>query len=149
MWSWHNNPISAADIGLSCQIQSLSSFQAAHPCGVLKLLKTQRKVSSFVDCWKNVNKTIIEYGFCMISWKIKPHVCVICLSLWLQQVTPIPPTPLSHLHSFFQNTPLTPMPRAECTLTSTGRLKLLAFSAGGFSVSPKARRNNAAVSSKT
>ena len=34
--------------------------------------------------WKMYNKTIIEFGFCMIS---KPRVCVICLSLRLRQIT--------------------------------------------------------------
>ena len=32
------------------------------------------------------NKTIIEFGFPMISWIIKTEVCVICLSLRLRQI---------------------------------------------------------------
>ena len=37
--------------------------------------------------WKMYNKTIIEFSFRMISWIIKPRVCVICLSLRLRQIT--------------------------------------------------------------
>ena len=33
------------------------------------------------------NKKIIEFGFRIISWGIKLHVCVIYLSIWLQQIT--------------------------------------------------------------
>ena len=50
---WHDKPISAADIELSCQVQTLPCFQAPCPCNVLKLLQAQREVSSFVDCLKN------------------------------------------------------------------------------------------------
>ena len=53
-WSWHDNPISAADIGLSCQIQSLPSFQAPYLCSVRKLLHTHREASSFADCLKDI-----------------------------------------------------------------------------------------------
>ena len=37
--------------------------------------------------WKMYNKTIIEFGFRMISWIIKTSVCVICLSFRLWQIT--------------------------------------------------------------
>ena len=52
-WSWHDIPISVARIGLSCRGQILPSFQAPCPCSILKLLPTQREVSSFADCLKN------------------------------------------------------------------------------------------------
>ena len=39
------NPISAADTGLSCRVQSLHSLQVPRPCSVLKLLQTQRVFS--------------------------------------------------------------------------------------------------------
>ena len=37
---------------LSRRVQSLPSFQAPCPYGVLKLLKDQREVSFFADCFK-------------------------------------------------------------------------------------------------
>ena len=37
--------------------------------------------------WKMYNKTIIEFGFRMISWIIKTEVCVTCPSLRLRQIT--------------------------------------------------------------
>ena len=49
MWSWHDNPMSAADIGLSCPVQSLPSFRL---CSVIKLLQTWREVSSLAKCLK-------------------------------------------------------------------------------------------------
>ena len=63
MWSWYDNPISVADIGLSCWVESLPSFQAPCLCSALQLLQTQRKVSSFADCLKRYNKTIIDFWF--------------------------------------------------------------------------------------
>lgn len=41
--------ISVADIGLPCQVQSLASFQALHPCAcsILKMFRTQREVPDF------------------------------------------------------------------------------------------------------
>ena len=49
MWCLHDNPISVTDIGLSCQVQSLASFQALHPCAcsILKMFRTQREVPDF------------------------------------------------------------------------------------------------------
>lgn len=52
---------------LSRRVQSLPNFQAPCPYGVLKLLKDQREVSFFADCFKMYNGTIIEFGFRMIS----------------------------------------------------------------------------------
>ena len=63
MWSWYDNPISVADIGLSCWVESLPSFQAPCLCSALQLLQTQRKASSFADCLKRYNKTIIDFWF--------------------------------------------------------------------------------------
>ena len=37
--------------------------------------------------WKMYNKTIIEFGFAWYHNLSKPHVCVICLSPWLRQIT--------------------------------------------------------------
>ena len=52
--SSHDSPIFAADVGLSCRVQSLPSLQAPRPCSVLKFLRTQREVFSFADCLRNV-----------------------------------------------------------------------------------------------
>ena len=48
-----NNPISAANTGLSCRVQSLHSLQVPRHCGVLKLLQTQR-VCSVLKIFKKV-----------------------------------------------------------------------------------------------
>lgn len=59
-----------SDIGFSCQVQSLPSFQAPG----LACLKV------FSNFWKMYYKPITEH---MISWIIKPHICVIGLGLCL------------------------------------------------------------------
>ena len=81
--SSHDSPIFAADIGLSCWVQSLPSLQAPRPCSGLKFLRTLfcRLFKKYYD------KTLIEFGFYMISWIIQPRVCVICPSLRFQQMT--------------------------------------------------------------
>ena len=60
--------LSAAAIGLSCQVQNLPSFQAPRACCVLKLLQIQSALSSFPACFikKMCNKIISEFGFRMI-----------------------------------------------------------------------------------
>ena len=50
----HDNRISASGIGSSRGVHSLTSFRAPRQCNVLKLLQTQREMSSFAECFKNV-----------------------------------------------------------------------------------------------
>ena len=61
------------------RVQSLPSFQALRPCSVRKLFQTLREVFSLADRLKMYNKTILEFGFRMLSWIMQPPVCVICL----------------------------------------------------------------------
>ena len=61
MWSIHDNRISASGISSSRGVHSLTSFRAPRQCNVLKLLQTQREMSSFAECFKNVQWN--SYGF--------------------------------------------------------------------------------------
>ena len=63
VWGWHDNPISAAGVGLSCRVLSLPSFQALRPCSTLKPLRTQREVPLLAIVKKIYDETITEFGF--------------------------------------------------------------------------------------
>ena len=59
-------------MNLSCQVQRLPGYQA--PWSVLlrnRMAEHFASVSEDELCQKMYNKTIIEFGFCMISWIIK------------------------------------------------------------------------------
>ena len=67
MWSWHDNPISGADIESPCQVQSLLSFQAPRLCFVLNFCKLREKCLLLqIFLKKCINKITTEFGFCMI-----------------------------------------------------------------------------------
>jgi len=71
------NAISAADIAFI-----MSSSTCAWVLSLLECSPQEQNGSTLRFClwgwimWKMYNKTIIEFSFCMISWIIKPRVCV-------------------------------------------------------------------------
>ena len=82
------NAISAADNAFI-----MSSSMSAWLLSPLECSRQKQNGWSLRFCfwgwimWKMYNKTIIEFGFRMISWIIKTSVCVICLSFRLWQIT--------------------------------------------------------------
>ena len=82
------NTISAADIAFI-----MSSSTSAWLLSPLECSPQKQNGWTLRFCfwgwikWKMYNKTIIEFGFRMMSWIIKTEVCVICLSLRLRQIT--------------------------------------------------------------
>ena len=86
--SIHSSVISAADITFI-----MSSSTSAWLLSPLECSPQKQNGWRFRFCfwgwimWKMYNKTIIEFGFRMISWIIKTEVCVICRSRRLRQIT--------------------------------------------------------------
>ena len=87
------NAISAADIAfiMSDIAFIMSSSMSACLLSPLECSPQKQNGRTLRFCfwgwimWKMYNKTIIEFGFRMISWNIKPRV--ICLSFRLRQIT--------------------------------------------------------------